>query len=128
MACLRRLWSDVSDADVQAAETLVHDVRQRHGGAETGAPPPTAPERPDSRQALPAQYRSTPDPSFGSRSLAQRRERDRLQRELIEAEAMAAHANALRRQETAHPAPLAAGKRPAGNPPQKRQSPGRADA
>lgn len=131
MTYLRRLWTDVSndlrDADVQAAETLVHDIRERHGDAPEASVEPGTPDQ-SPTPAIPPQYRSTPDPSFGSRSLAQRRERERLQRELIEAEAMAAHANAARRPEAASQPPRTSGQPLPGKAPEKQVSPGRADA
>lgn len=131
MTYLRRLWTDVSndlrDADVQAAETLVHDIRQRHGDAADASAEPGPPDtRP--APAVPPQYRSTPDPSFGSRSLAQRRERERLQRELIEAEAMAAHASTARRPEAVSQPPRTPGQPLPGKAPEKLANPGRADA
>jgi hypothetical protein len=130
MAYLRRLWTDVrtdvSDADVRDAETLTHEVRQRHGNTEAtppSAPPTAAPANADSpATTLSPQYRSTPDPSFGSRSLAQRRERERLQRELIEAETAAAQSKASHRPPASAPQP------PPGIAPERHQATGRPDA
>lgn len=101
LSYLRHLWSklsnEVSDDDVRRAEDLVRDVHERHTGLGRSILP-AAHDSPDDSmggnpaEAPPLPYRSTPDPAFGSRSLAQRRERELLQRELIRAEAEAAMA------------------------------------